>query len=130
VAIVCGDEIMINTRNLFADIPVGATQEIFEDLLHSDSFRIERIISHGEASPEGFWYDQTENEWILLLAGGAELSFADGQKTVLAPGDCLLIPAHARHRVEKTDQRHDTIWLAVHFSGKLTLDEGIMIRGQ
>jgi cupin 2 domain-containing protein len=107
---------MIDVRNLLASIPAGATEEVFQDILRTDCFRIERIISHGGASPDGFWYDQDEDEWVLLLAGAAELAFADGRKLPLAPGDCLLIPGHVRHRVEKTAPGTDTIWLAVHFS--------------
>lgn len=109
---------MIDVHNLFADIPAKTREEVFQDILRTDSFRIERIISHGGVSPDGFWYDQKEDEWVLLLSGTAELSFADGRKILLAPGDCLLIPRHVRHRVEKTDQGQDTIWLAVHFGGE------------
>jgi len=106
---------MIYVRNLFADLPAATKEEDFQEILRAKNFRIERIISHGGASPDGFWYDQTEDEWVLLLAGTAELSFADGRRIALFPGDCLLIPGHTRHRVEKTDQERDTIWLAVHF---------------
>ncbi|MBW6485317.1 MAG: cupin domain-containing protein [Syntrophobacterales bacterium] len=118
---------MIKVINLFDEIPSERTKEAFQDILRAENLRIERIISHGEASPEGFWYNQQENEWVLLLAGTAELSFADGQKIALAPGDCLLIPGHVRHRVERTDPGQDTIWLAIHFGGEqagLSLFEG------
>lgn len=106
---------MINARNLFADIPDEKTKEVFEELLRGGNFRVERIVSHGEASPDGSWYDQDENEWVMLLSGAAELSFDDGSRVVLAPGDCILIPGHTRHRVEKTDRNRETIWLAIHF---------------
>jgi len=109
---------MIKVLNLFDEIPSERTKEAFQDILRAENLRIERIISHGEASPEGFWYNQQENEWVLLLAGTAELSFADGRKIALAPGDCLLIPRHVRHRVERTDPGQDTIWLAIHFGGE------------
>ena len=108
---------MIDVRNLFAGIPVETRNEEFQNILRTENFRIERIVSHGGASPDGFWYDQSEDEWVLLLAGTAELSFADGGKIALVPGDCVLIPRHARHRVEKTDRKQDTVWLAVHFGG-------------
>jgi cupin 2 domain-containing protein len=113
---------MTATHNIFSDVPAEIRGEFFQDILRSDHVRIERIVSHGEKaklnvhkSPEGFWYDQQENEWVLLVAGTAELSFADGRRVALLPGDHLLIPAHTRHRVEKTDPEQNTIWLAVHF---------------
>jgi len=105
-------------HNIFADIPEGMSEEFFQEILQNDHVRIERIVSHGEKSPDGFWYDQEENEWILLVAGEAELSFADGRRIALFPGDHLLIPGHTRHRIEKTDSTQNTIWLAVHFDGK------------
>lgn len=107
--------------NIFADIPVQGSGEFFQDILRADSFRIERIVSHGEKSPDGFWFDQEENEWVMLLAGEAELSFEDGKRQTLTAGDYLLIPAHTRHRVEKTAPEQETIWLAVHFGGRITL---------
>jgi cupin 2 domain-containing protein len=78
--------------------------------------RIERIVSTGQASPPGFWYDQPWTEWVLLLAGAAGLLFegapAPGQ---LKAGDYLLIPAGQRHWVEWTDATQPTVWLAVHY---------------
>ena len=54
-------------------------------------------------------------EWVALLAGAAAIQI-EGEPSVrtLAPGDWLLIPAHARHRVEWTDSTGATIWLAIH----------------
>ena len=77
--------------------------------------RIERIVSHGQVSPDGFWYDQDEAEFVLLLAGAARLRFADGEIAALSPGDCLEIAAHRRHRVEWTDPDQPTVWLAVFY---------------
>ena len=73
---------------------------------------LEQIVSHGKASPEGFWYDQPRPEWVMLLRGTARLQFADGERP-LAAGDALLIPAHCRHRVAECSL--DAIWLALHF---------------
>jgi cupin 2 domain-containing protein len=103
-------------RNLFDAIPEHLPDEIMETLLKRKGMRIERIISQGHASPPGFWYDQAEDEWILLLAGRAELQFEDEAKArALNPGDYLLIPAHRRHRVAWTDADAVTIWLAIFF---------------
>ena len=68
------------------------------------------------ASPEGFWYDQEWHEFVLLLSGRAQVAFADGTLPVdLAPGDWLDIPAHRKHRVEWTDPKQNSVWLAVHY---------------
>lgn len=84
--------------------------------LEHGSLRIERIVSTGQASPPGFWYDQEEHEWVLLLAGRAGLRFEDeDEERELVPGDPVLIPAHARHRVEWTADDEPTIWLAIFY---------------
>jgi cupin 2 domain-containing protein len=75
--------------------------------------RIERILSRAQASPEGFWYDQAQPEWVVLLRGSATLSFAGQDKMDLQAGDYLLIPAHLKHRVDRVSE--DALWLAVHF---------------
>lgn len=77
---------------------------------------IERIISKGHSTPEGEWYDQDQDEWVLLLQGKAVLSFEDNSTINLASGDYLYIPAHERHRVEWTDPNGDCIWLAIHIN--------------
>jgi len=101
--------------NLFADIPARLTREEITTLLASPGLRIERIVSRGQASPPGFWYDQPQAEWVIVLAGRAELKFEDGGATTrMEPGDWLHIAAHRRHRVEWTDPTQATIWLAVH----------------
>jgi cupin 2 domain-containing protein len=110
---------MIAVRNLFDDIPKKMSGEIFEEILRGKTFRIERIVSRGNASPPDFWYDQETDEWVLLVSGSATLGFADGREVELKPGDHLLIPRRCRHRVERTDPERETFWLAVHFSGEL-----------
>ncbi|WP_305041990.1 cupin domain-containing protein [Geoalkalibacter sp.] len=78
--------------------------------------RIERIVSRGHASPEGFWYDQAQNEFVLLAQGEAELELQDPAERIrLAPGDWLIIPAHRKHRVAWTNDRQDSVWLAVFY---------------
>ena len=108
---------MRTVNNLFADIPREMPEELVGEILRTDAFRVERIVSRGQASPPGFWYDQDTDEWVLLVKGSASLSFADGSEIALGPGDHLLIPRHVRHRVERTDPEGETIWLAVHFRG-------------
>lgn len=105
-------------RNLFTDIPADLPQELISVLAESDKARVERIVSAGHTSPEGFWYDQEQDEWVLLLAGSATLSIEKEtgiEHVDLKPADHLLIPAHRRHRVEATSQTEKTIWLAVFF---------------
>ena len=100
--------------NLFADIPPELPQEVIEPLLRSEHVRIERILSHGQASPADFWYDQEEAEWVLLLQGAARLAFRD-RMVDLQPGDYLHIPAHQPHRVDWTTPDATTIWLAIFY---------------
>ena len=109
---------MLSVKNLFMDIPREMPAEICTAIVNADDVRIERIVSRGQASPQGFWYDQEPNEWVLLVKGSALLRFADGREIALTPGDHLLIPRHVRHRVEHTDPEGETVWLAVHFSGE------------
>lgn len=102
--------------NFFSEIPGSLPEEVFEVVARSGAVRIERIISRGQASPRGFWYDQEENEFVMVLKGGAKLAF-EGRKdlVVLGTGDYLDIPAHTKHRVEWTDPNGTTVWLAVHY---------------
>lgn len=103
--------------NLFQDLPTGPeAKERIQHLLDRPGLRIERIVSTGQASPPGFWYDQAEHEWVVLLQGAAELTVAmpDGLRTAhLMPGDSLELPAHRRHRVESTCADPPTLWLAL-----------------
>jgi len=100
-------------QNLFAKIPENLDQELVEELLRNRAVRIERIVSRGQSSPPDFWYDQAEHEWVVVLAGKARLIIEGQSEVMLHPGDTLHLPAHTRHRVEWTDPRQDTIWLAV-----------------
>jgi cupin 2 domain-containing protein len=101
--------------NLFAEIPTQLAQEEITTLIASPGLRIERIVSCGHASPPDFWYDQPQDEWVIVLAGGAELAFADGATMRMTAGDYVHIPAHRRHRVAWTDPAPATVWLAVHY---------------
>jgi cupin 2 domain-containing protein len=101
-------------NNIFSAIPQALSAELFETLLQRPGVHIERIVSKGHTTPEGTWYDQAWDEWVLLLQGGATLLFKDGNPIDLKPGDYCLIPAHAQHRVSQTVHEPATIWLAVH----------------
>lgn len=103
--------------NLFSALPTApAATEEFASLLEKIGLRIERIVSTGQASSPGFWYDQPEDEWVVLLSGAAGLRFeSEVEARDLKPGDWLHIPAHVRHRVEWTDAAQPSVWLAVHF---------------
>jgi cupin 2 domain-containing protein len=100
--------------NLFDEIPNQLPSEVVSVLAKSAQVRIERIVSHGHTSPEGFWYDQDEHEWVCVLQGAARLRYEDAE-VAMQPGDWQLIPAHRKHRVEWTDTEHATIWLAVFY---------------
>jgi cupin 2 domain-containing protein len=103
-------------NNLFSPLPTDLPEELTEVLAESNSIRIERIVSHSHASPEGFWYDQNENEWVVVLKGKAKLLFeGDDEPLEMGPGDFVNIPAHKRHRVEWTTGDEPTIWLAVFY---------------
>lgn len=103
--------------NLFADLPaMPEAAERFEALLQRPGLRIERIVSTGQASPPGFWYEQNEAEWVVLLSGAAVLRFEDeAEARMLAPGDWMFIAGGRRHRVDWTQEGTATVWLAVHF---------------
>ena len=88
--------------------------ELTEPLLPDRGVLIERIVSTGQTTPEGEWYDQERDEWVVLLQGEAVLSYSDGRRLRLRAGDHVLIPAHEKHRVEYTTCDPPAIWLAVH----------------
>ncbi len=89
--------------------------EISETLLKSEHFKLERIVSSGQATAPEEWFDQNTNEWVILLRGSAGLRFDDEEECAMYPGDYVHIPAHKRHRVEWTDSEQKTVWLALHY---------------
>ena len=90
----------------------GAAPETIETLFESASVRIERIASHGQPSPAGFWYDQAADEWVMLVRGLAQLEYEEGGKLELRAGDWLMIPKRVKHRVAAVSD--DALWLAIH----------------
>nr|WP_246499560.1 cupin domain-containing protein [Azospirillum soli] len=101
-------------------LPVSLPDELFTTLAASGNVRIERIVSTGQASPEGFWYDQGWDEFVLVVQGAARLEVEGEGERPLAPGDWAMIPARTRHRVAWTDPEQTTVWLAVHIGEQET----------
>jgi cupin 2 domain-containing protein len=105
----------IHCRNLFADLPGAKTREVFQTLAKGKGFKIERIISRGQVTPEGKWLCSKAAEWVILLRGRARLLFKGSRtKVSLKAGDSVFIPANTSHRVDWTDPGRKTVWLAVH----------------
>jgi cupin 2 domain-containing protein len=106
----------METGNLYRNIPSRLPVEIAESLVVSKCLRIERIVSKGHCSSPDFWYDQKENEWVLLVKGEATLCFEQGKRMLhLTEGMYVHIGAHEKHRVESTRADAETIWLAIFY---------------
>jgi cupin 2 domain-containing protein len=103
-------------KNIAENMPSDLSNEHFLDLLNTPNVRIERIVSRGHSSPETGWYDQDEDEWVMVLEGAGTLAFEDGRVVTLDKGDFIHIPAHARHKVSHTRPDGITVWLAIFFS--------------
>ena len=107
---------MVSHGHFLQDAATGLPDELSEVMLTGRDLRIERIVSHGQASPPGFWYDQDEDEWVMLLEGEATLRLdGDAPLLRLMPGMHVHLPAHLRHRVESTAADRRTVWLAVFY---------------
>ncbi|HDS16574.1 MAG TPA: cupin domain-containing protein [Proteobacteria bacterium] len=107
---------MSEQSSLLTNIPHYLPQEVFETICRGDNLRIERILSWGQASPEGFWFDQDDNEFVVLIQGRALLRI-EGRKEPLRlePGDYINLAAHVKHRVEWTEPDAVTIWLVIYY---------------
>ena len=101
--------------NLYKSIPENLEQEVFELLVESENVKIERIISKGHTSPDSGWYNQKQNEWVVVLKGEAIISFENGEEINLKVGSYVNIPAHTKHKVKWTNPKVETVWLAVHY---------------
>lgn len=108
---------MIQTGSLKRDLPSRPlADEVADILVERAPVRIERIVSTGQATPDGEWYDQDTTEWVLVVTGVARLRIAgEDSDRELGEGDWLLLPAHCRHRVSWTRAEPPTVWLAVYF---------------
>jgi cupin 2 domain-containing protein len=106
----------MKVKNFFQDIPRTVPVEIFEPVASAKGFKIERIISRGQSTPSGVWLSEKKREWVMVLKGRAKMRFFGRIKIVeMGSGDYLCIPAGIRHRVEWTDDKGPTVWLAIHF---------------
>lgn len=105
----------LESGQLLADLPSAADGEVLDTLLSRDGLQIERIVSHGQATPEGEWCDQENDEWVVVLSGAAKL-LLEGEDAPrdLGPGDFVFLPSHLRHRVTWTSPDEPTVWLAIH----------------
>ena len=103
------------SENIFDNVPDVVPEEIFSLLLKDKNVRIERIVSQGQRTPAGEWYDQMQNEWVIVLQGEAVIEYENMAQHTLKVGDYLFIPANTRHRVSWTTATEKTVWLAVHW---------------
>ncbi len=103
--------------NLYDGLPEAPTaEEAMSTLLATANFRLMRIVSTGQVTPDGEWYDQHDAEWVMVVTGCARLLIeGEAAARILSAGDYVLIPAHVRHRVQWTDPNRPTVWLALHF---------------
>ncbi len=106
---------MIKPKNIFEHVPGNLKEEYVEKLIESNNIKIEKIVSRGHESPKDYWYDQDQNELVILVQGSADLLFEDGTKIKMNKGDYLNIPAHVKHRVERTNPNEYTYWIAVFY---------------
>ncbi|MBC8159463.1 MAG: cupin domain-containing protein [Alphaproteobacteria bacterium] len=103
--------------SIFDELPEALPDEQFTALIQSEDVTIERIVSTGQATPEGQWMVQDKHEWVMLVSGSATLSFDDESNVKeMTAGDYVTIPGGSRHRVERTIEGEPTIWLAVHYT--------------
>jgi cupin 2 domain-containing protein len=110
----------LSVCNLLASQPSAFDAEVSETLVTAQGIRLKRILSLGQTSSEGFWYDQEEAEWVIVLTGGARLTIAEeSEDHDLGPGDAMYLPAGCRHRVAWTDPARPTVWLALFVDAQL-----------
>lgn len=109
--------------NLLDRLPPPGPDEAFEPLFERTGVRLERIVSSGQSTPPGTWYDQEQDEWVMVVAGAARLCIEGQGVFDMKPGDTVFLPAHCRHRVEWTDPRQQTVWLALHVWNRVRVSE-------
>ncbi|SES86973.1 cupin domain-containing protein [Thalassotalea agarivorans] len=105
----------MKVNNLFNPLPTLGDDEHFQTLLKNENVHIERIVSLGHSTADGQWYDQVQDEWVVLLTGAATLAFAEGKTVDMKAGDHIHLPAGCKHKVASTTEKEHSVWLAVHF---------------
>ena len=105
---------MMNKYNIFEEIIIDKNEEKFFEIFKNETIIVEKIVSNGQKSPDNFWYEQEQREFILLIEGFAILEF-ENKEVELKKGDCLNIEAMEKHRVKFTSLDESTIWLAVFY---------------
>lgn len=105
---------MTETFNLLSNIPLSSNQEIFETITQNNNIKIERIISYGQTTAKDYWYNQEDDEFVVIIKGNAKITYEDGEIFDLKKGDSLYIKAHQKHQVTYTS--NPTIWLAIFIS--------------
>jgi len=105
----------VDPGNIFKHLPDDLSDEVFETIVHSEQLKIERIVSSGHRSPDSGWYDQEQDEWVMVLKGEASILFENKETISLKAGDYITIAAHNKHRVIKTSEVTETVWLAIHY---------------
>ncbi len=118
-----GSGVRLLKNSFFADLGPSRAAERCDEIRRHEQVRIERIVSLGQASAAGFWYQQETHEWVMVLRGGAGLELEGGEIVAMGPGDYVDIPAHCRHRVAWTADDEPTVWLAVHYGRSPELEE-------
>jgi len=106
---------MIKSSNIFEAIPKTLDTEAVSTLIQKGDLKVERIVSKGHTSPESGWYNQAQDEWVIVLKGAATISFEHKEEVNLQAGDYINIPCHTKHKVSWTQPENETIWLAIHY---------------
>ncbi len=104
----------MNKTNIFSQIPNELKDELFEDIVSTDSLKIERIVSQGHTSPKKGWYESKQNEWVIVLQGKAILEL-EKKSIELKVGDYFNILANTKHKVSYTSMSEKTVWLAIYY---------------
>lgn len=101
-------------KSIFSDI-IPSDNEEFLKIVEKPNIKIERIVSSGQSTPEGFWYNQKQHEFVIIIQGNAVLEFEEFDDVTLKTGDYIDIPPHCKHRVRQTSLIEETIWLAIFY---------------
>jgi quercetin dioxygenase-like cupin family protein len=106
----------VKVENLLTRLPAAKRAEAFTELLARPGMRVERIVSHGQATPEHAPMVQEQDEWVLLLQGAAGLRIEDSDEVTLHAGDHVWIGRGQKHWVTWTAKDRPSVWLAVHLT--------------